>query len=152
MRISFHSNWILIFFLGLPPQQHFIDTYIATHTGEVRENVTDHAKIPKADDGAYGTKRKSSEATAFKWAETMAKDKEWLNHIEDTCQEPMQTLGYARYHKGATHGDILVKNFEEVWPYQWKVFQFYEGGDQFHTYHHCNSYQFFVTIKYSFRI
>lgn len=105
-------------FLGLPPQQHFIDTYIATHTGEVRENITDHAKIPKADDGAYGTKRKSSEATAFKWAETMAKDKEWLNHIEDTCQEPMQTLGYARYHKGAKHGDILVKNFQEVWPYQ----------------------------------
>ena len=99
---------------GLPPQDQFIDNYLVSHTGKTRDHEK-AAQTPHANNGPYGTKRVSSEETAFKWADTMTKD--WLNHIEDVCQEPMNTLGYAKYRKGAKHSDILKKSFHEVWPY-----------------------------------
>ena len=64
----------------------------------------------------YGTKRKSSENTAFKWANTMPSKE--ISLIEESCQVPMKRLGYAKYQKGASHSDILEKSFDEVWPYQ----------------------------------
>ena len=76
----------MINFLNLPPKRQFLDPYLITHTGEKRsETVGPEMKAgiiisnkekrpPNKNDGPYGTKRKSSEATAFKWIHTMDKN------------------------------------------------------------------------------
>merc|ERR1711944_242334 len=97
-----------------------MDHYIATHTGKVRPSSSKTIEDHEINDinnpeGPFGTKRKS-EVTAFEWAHSM--NRNWLEQIEDGCQEPMKKLGYAKLHKGATasHDHIMVKTAEEVWP------------------------------------
>lgn len=103
----------LIHFLDLPPRPEFIDHYLATHTGSVRSGSQSGEKLPQKNDGAYGTKRKSSEQTAFKWAKTASQES--VEEIEKTCQVPMEKLGYAQLEKDS---DILFKTAEEIWPYE----------------------------------
>ena len=108
----------MIDFLNLPQQRQFLDPYLVTHTG-VKRSDTDtmpEKQPPNKNDGPYGTKRKSSEATAFKWAHTMVKD--WIEEIEDACEKPMEALGYSKFVSDTTKDqDFLTKTSDEVWPY-----------------------------------
>ena len=108
----------LIDFLNLPPKPKLMDKYLESHTGQYRSenpNKKGH-KMPQTNNGPYGTKRKSSEATAFKWAHSMTSD--WLEHVEEVCFEPMKKLGYAKLtNPDPSDEEILVKSADEVWPY-----------------------------------
>lgn len=105
----------LINFLGLPSMPEFMDKYLESHTGKYRFPATEEAKVQVEEEGPYGTKRESSEKTAFKWTHYL--DKEFIKDIEETCIEPMTTLGYKSYQEHSSIEDILGKTSSEVWPY-----------------------------------
>ena len=79
----YHTVDKMINFLNLPQERQFLDPYLVTHTGQKRSETAWMEKFvktkrerpekhpPNKNDGPYGTKRKSSEATAFKWTHTM---------------------------------------------------------------------------------
>ncbi len=104
----------------MPTRPQFIDKYIASHTGKLRHEEekertnVDSSKLPEKNDGPFGTKRKSSEATAFKWASTMKAS--WINKVETECEKPMLKLGYRKF--GQNEQDsFLTKSAAEIWPY-----------------------------------
>ena len=120
----------MIDFLNLPKQRQFLDPYLVTHTGQKRSDEkigpemragilisNKEKRPPNKNDGPYGTKRKSSEATAFKWIHTM--DKDTIQEIEESCEKPMEALGYAKFisSKKTEDQDILIKTADELWPY-----------------------------------
>ena len=114
----------MINFLNLPQQRQFLDPYLVTHTGEKRDD-TENKYVkkertdfhpPNKNDGPYGTKRKSSEATAFKWTHTMKRSE--IQEIEETCGDPLGALGYAKFDPDITEDqEMLTKSANEVWPY-----------------------------------
>ena len=79
----YHTVDKMINFLNLPEARQLLDPYLVTHTGQKRSETAWMEKFvktkrekpekhpPNKNDGPYGTKRKSSEATAFKWTHTM---------------------------------------------------------------------------------
>jgi hypothetical protein len=105
----------IIEFLDIPPRPEYIDKYLATHTGKERDEDSSKTKNNvKELSNPYGTKRLSSETTAFKWRFSM--EEEMIKSIEETCQVPMEKLGYAKYSINATNEEILFKSPAEIWP------------------------------------
>jgi len=107
----------IINFLDLPPQPEFIDTYLKTHTGQLRSHeLISESKQHNQKETPYSTSRKSSEETAFKWTKMLSMDE--IQELENICQKPMAKLGYAKYNGEINnHRDILVKTAKEVWPF-----------------------------------
>jgi len=110
----------LINFLDLPPNSKFIDSYLESHTGKLRyHEMTTKSTIHVPKGGKelpFGTKRQSSEETAFKWMDSLS-EKE-IQDIEEVCMDPMKKLGYAPYDSDILdHRDILVKSASDIWPY-----------------------------------
>ena len=89
-------------FLNLGPTPQFIDKFIAERTGEKRSNNTTNEKY---------------QASFCDWFDDKL-DKNWLKSVEQTCAEPMRTLGYANYSSDINeNGNCLAKTAYEVWPY-----------------------------------
>ena len=84
----------------------------------VNDKEVEDVNVP---DGPFGTKRNSA-STTFEWAHKV--NTSWLQHIEEHCDEPMKTLGYAKLKsspetsKSIEYSDILVKTAEQVWPHK----------------------------------
>lgn len=124
----YHTVDKMINFLNLPQERQFLDPYLVTHTGQKRSETEWMEKFvktkrekpekhpPNKNDGPYGTKRKSSEATAFKWTHTMKQGE--IQEIEEICEKPMEALGYAKFDPKITEDqEMLTKSADEIWPY-----------------------------------
>ena len=93
-------------FLNLGPTPQFIDKFLASHTGEIRNNNT-----------TTNDKQQSS----FYWFHDKA-EKNWVKSVEQTCAKPMKTLGYANYSSDMNeNGYFLTKTASQVWPYNFDL-------------------------------
>ena len=78
------------------------------------QEIASHTFKRKED--PHGTKRKSSEDTAFKWMKSLSLKE--IYEIQNACMKPITKLGYASFSSDITnHSEILVKSSDEVWPY-----------------------------------
>ena len=102
-------------FLGLPHEMR-LDAYLETHTQAKRSKN----KQGKPRVNPYGTFRESKH-TAFAWKSKMKFD--YVQEIQNVCQEPMKTLGYNlmrdKVDKYDNEFPIIVKTKCDVWHWPW---------------------------------